>query len=249
MNTNSNGLVKQEETQLAITPMTMLSMAVSQGADLDKLEKLMALQERWEKNEARKAFSEALTAFKESPLIIDKDRHVKFNTSKGITEYDHATLGNICNIIGSELSKHGLSYRWNTEQNEGKIKVSCILMHIKGHSESISLEANADESGGKNSIQAIGSTVSYLQRYTLLAITGTATQEQDDDGRKGGMNFMDEGVLCDHLAAIEAATTTGEVAKAYLKAIEAASTIDDPNAMEQINKAKTVRLEVLKAPK
>ena len=240
-----------EPQSMAITPMTMLNMAVSQGADLDKLEKLMALQERWEANEARKAFAEALTAFKAVPISIGKDKHVSFATSKGKTEYNHATLGNVCNVIGEELSKHGLSYRWNTVQAEGKIKVSCVLMHVKGHSESISLEASADDSGGKNNIQAIGSTVSYLQRYTLLAITGTATQEQDDDGRKylKASDFMDEGVLCDHIAAIEAATTQAEVAKSYLIGIDAASTLKDQDAMDRLNTAKLAQLAKIKAAK
>ena len=46
----------------------------------------------------------------------------------------------------------------------------------------MTLSASADNSGSKNSIQAIGSTVTYLQRYTLLAITGLATEDMDDDG-------------------------------------------------------------------
>ncbi|MCR4319720.1 MAG: ERF family protein [Candidatus Brocadiaceae bacterium] len=230
-----------EQQGMAITPMSMLNMAVSQGADLDKLEKLMALQERWEANEARKAFSEALTAFKAEPLTIDKDKHVKF----GNTEYNHATLGNVCNIIGAALSKHGLSYRWNTEQNEGKIKVSCVLMHVKGHSESISLEAVADTSGAKNGIQAIGSTVSYLQRYTLLAITGTATQEQDDDGRGAGVK-MNAGVLADYLAAIDAAENMSALGKAYIPAIEIASVAKDIAAMDMLNEAKLERIEKIK---
>jgi hypothetical protein len=51
-----------------------------------------------------------------------------------------------------------------------------------GHSESTSLSASPDTSGSKNAIQAIGSTVSYLQRYTILALTGLATEDMDDDG-------------------------------------------------------------------
>lgn len=230
----------------AITPMDMLQMAVSQNADLDKLEKLMALQERWEANEARKAFAEALTAFKSDPITIDKDKHVKF----GNTEYNHATLGNVCNVIGSALSRHGLSYRWNTDQADGKIKVSCVLMHVKGHSESISLEAVADTSGAKNGIQAIGSTVSYLQRYTLLAITGTATQDQDDDGKSFGLkDIMDEGQLCDFIAAIEAATTLQEVSKIYLRAIDNASELKDQGAMDRLNNAKRASLSKIKGTK
>ena len=44
------------------------------------------------------------------------------------------------------------------------------------------MSASADTSGSKNSIQAIGSTVSYLERYTLYAILGLASADQDDDG-------------------------------------------------------------------
>lgn len=231
------------EKSVAITPMHMLQMAVSQNADLDKLEKLMALQERWEANEARKAFTKALSDFKAKGVVIGKDKHVSFNTSKGKTEYNHATLGNVCDIIGKALSEFGLSYRWSTEQNEGKIKVTCVLMHVLGHSESVSLQSGADESGGKNSIQAIGSTVSYLQRYTLLAITGTATQEQDDDGKGFSLaDIMDEGKLCDCLAAIEAATSKSEVAKVYLAAIQEASSLKDQEAMDRLNTAKDAAL-------
>jgi len=232
---------------VAITPMHMLQMAVSQNADLDKLEKLMQLQERYEANEARKAFTKALSDFKAAGVSIDKDKHVKY----GNTEYNHATLGNICNIIGSELSKYGLSYRWNTEQHDGKVKVTCILMHILGHSESVSLESGADSSGSKNAIQAIGSTVSYLQRYTLLAITGTATQEQDDDGSTGFKlsDIMDEGKLCDCLAAIESATNKGEIGKIYLGAIQEASSLKDQEAMDRLNSAKDAALSKLKGEK
>ena len=234
----------------AVTPMDMLNMAVSQGADLDKLEKLMALQERWEANEARKAFVLALSEFKADPLTVNKDKHVKFQTSKGITEYDHATLGNVTAIISEALSKHGLSYRWSTEQSDGKIKVTCVLMHVMGHSESVSLQAGGDDSGGKNSIQAIGSTVSYLQRYTLLAITGTATQEQDDDGKSFGLkDIMDEGKLCDYISAIEASTTTAEVGNVYLRAIDQASELKDQGAMDRLNKAKHAALSKIKGTK
>ena len=48
--------------------------------------------------------------------------------------------------------------RWNVEQTkEGRIAVTCILMHVLGHSESVRMESAADQSGGKNNIQAIGS--------------------------------------------------------------------------------------------
>lgn len=176
----------------AVTPMQMLAMAIERGADVGMLEKLMALQERWEANEARKAFVAALSAFKAEPPTIEKNKHVSFPNSKGgTTEYDHATLDQVANVIGAALSKHGLSHRWETEQMDGgMIRVSCILQHALGHSERVTLQASPDQSGGKNNIQAVGSTVTYLQRYTLLAAVGLAAKDQDDDGEGAGAGSM-----------------------------------------------------------
>jgi len=164
------------------TPATLLEIAVTQGADLDKLEKLMALQERWEANEARKAYHVAMAGFKSNPPTITKDKHVSFKTQKGVTEYDHTTLGHLTSAISAALSVHGLTAAWETGQEDKAITVTCRITHISGHSESTSLTAHPDDSGGKNRIQAVGSTISYLQRYTLMALCGIAAQDQDDDG-------------------------------------------------------------------
>ena len=164
------------------TPAQLLNIAIEKGADLDKLEKLMDLQMRWEQNNARKAYHEAMAQFKANPPEIGKNRHVKYQTAKGTTEYNHADLFNVTEKINSELSKYGLSASWTTAQGEKMISVTCKITHIQGHSESTTLSSSPDDSGGKNSIQAIGSAVTYLQRYTLLALCGLATREQDNDG-------------------------------------------------------------------
>lgn len=169
-----------------ITPMQMLGMAIEKGADIGALKGLMDLNERWQATEARKGFVSALNAFKANPPILVRDKHVKFQTSKGTTEYEHASLDQVSAELGKALALHGISHRWTMDQSGARIKVTCILTHVLGHSESVSLESPPDESGGKNSIQAISSAVTYLQRYTLLAATGMAVQGQDDDGAGAG---------------------------------------------------------------
>jgi hypothetical protein len=169
-----------------VTPLTMLNMAVAKGTSIEQLQQLMALQERWEANEARKAYVAAMNAFKADPPEVFKSKHVSFETTKGVTEYNHAKLEDAVDAIGMSLSKHGLSFRWDCEQLEGGIvRVTCIITHIQGHSERTSLQAGADQSGGKNNIQALASSVTYLQRYTLFAATGLAPKGMilDDDGR------------------------------------------------------------------
>lgn len=165
--------------EAVITPMQMLQIAVEKGADLDQLQKLMDLQERWEANQARKAYTAALTAFKAEPPKVVKNRHVSF----GKTEYDHATLDQVCDIVGSALAVHGLSHTWEIKQHENAaVEVTCVLTHEQGHSERVTLRGMPDDSGSKNLIQQVGSTVTYLQRYTLLAATGLATAEDNDGG-------------------------------------------------------------------
>lgn len=184
-------LTCQEEpeptTQVAIyNPQSLIQLAIQKDFDVERLKQLMELQERWQANEAKKAFVRAMTEFKKNPPKIFKDSHVKFDAGKGKVEYNHATLANVASVTADALSKHGLSARWETKQDSGQVYVTCIITHVDGHSESTCLNAAPDTSGSKNPIQAIGSAVTYLQRYTLLTITGLATNEFEDDGRASG---------------------------------------------------------------
>lgn len=165
------------------TPMEMLNRAVMSGASPETLEKMLALQERWEKNEARKAFDKAIAAAKAKMPTIVKNREVSFGAGK--TAYRHEDLAEIAKAIVPVLSEFGLSYRFRTNVTDKLIVVTCILSHEGGHSEENSLPGPADTSGSKNAIQSIGSTVTYLQRYTLKAALGLAASN-DDDGVSAG---------------------------------------------------------------
>lgn len=170
-----------------ITPMAMLQLAVEKGAAADQIEKLMDLHMRWEADQARKAFVAAMAAFKASAPKLTKNKHVSFPSKGGHTDYDHATLDAICATLDPPLTANGFVYDWETDQAEnGMVRVTCIITHGQGHEKRTTLAAMPDNSGGKNLVQAIGSTVTYLQRYTLLSGLGLATADADDDGRAGG---------------------------------------------------------------
>lgn len=172
-------MTKDTGTEVAtVTPSQLLELAVEGGADLEKLTKLMDLQERWEATEAKKAYARAFGAFKKDPPKLVRDKDVKF----GNTEYSHASLDNICPIITAALAVHDITHRWEVNQTDNFVMVTCILTHVLGHSESASMQSQPDTSGAKNAIQAIASAQTYLERYTLLAATGLAVQNQDDDG-------------------------------------------------------------------
>lgn len=183
-------------TQSMTMPQVM-QLAIKEKAGVETIEKMMALQERYEANEARKAYHVAMAAFKADPPEINKDAHVNFKSQKTgqVTDYKHATLANVTEKINKALSRQGLSAAWQQSQDEKGIAVTCKITHILGHSESTTLKATADISGGKNGIQGIGSTVTYLSRYTLLSLTGLATSEMDDDGVGSEAEYITEGQL------------------------------------------------------
>jgi hypothetical protein len=224
-----------------ITPMQMLSIAVSQGADLDKLQKLMDLQERWEANEARKAYVSAIGRFKANPPRIQKTKSVSF----GNTKYKHAELDIASEMIGAALAKEGISHRWEVEQREhGLICVTCILTHDQGHSERVTMQATPDTSGSKNAIQAVGSAVSYLQRYTLFAAVGIAPHGADDDAG-GGRKGMPEGQRADFFAAIDALSEKAESDRLWQSIAESCRQFGDVDAHEELRKAMLLKRKVL----
>lgn len=163
----------------AASPLGSALAFMQAGGNVEQLNHMMDLQDRWEANEARKAFTVAMTGFKAEPVEILKRKEVAFLDVK----YKHAELSDITDAIGAALAKHSLSYRWNVHQEGGAIKVDCILTHVLGHSETVTMSGAPDSSGKKNAIQQIASTTTYLQRYTLLAITGMSTKGMDDDGK------------------------------------------------------------------
>lgn len=171
------------EAQALSTPLRMLEIAVSQNADIAKLEKLMDLHRAWEANEARKAFVAAMAQFKAEPMNILKRKDVNI---PGGAKFKHATLADVVDGVVSNLSKYELSHKWITEQEGDAITVTCVITHAAGHSESTQLKAPPDAGPGRNKIQAIGSTITYLQRYTLMAVCGLAAKDMDNDGNSAG---------------------------------------------------------------
>lgn len=225
---------------VAVTPMDMLARAIERNMDPVTLKQLMDLADRFNAGEARKAFVIGLNAFKSDPPAIFKNKQVSFGTNK--TAYKHATLDNVSGVIGAALAKVGISHRWETEQLEGgMVRVTCVLTHVLGHSERVPLQASPDQSGSKNSIQAVGSTVTYLQRYTLLAATGMAVQDQDDDGRQGKGNAMADNVKADFLAAVDMVEMPEQWDKLWAQILAASTAAGDIAAHEELRAAMAKR--------
>lgn len=164
----------------SLSPLVM--MLANGHLNPEHIETAMLLQEKHDAYIARKAFSAAMSRFRSLAPVLKKDKTVSFSTAKGKTEYDHTTLGYMMSVINPILGHCELNLSWHPRQDGQTVYVTTKLSHVLGHSESIELFGTADTSGTKNSIQAMKSTVTYLQRAGAQSILGLSSGDDDNDG-------------------------------------------------------------------
>lgn len=249
--------VAAEPKSYAVTPMAMIDRALESGAGIETLEKLMALQERYEANNAKREYNAAVADARAEIGPISKNRTVDFTSKNGgsRTNYKFEDLAEIARTVDPVLAKHGLSYRYRTAQNGNTVRVTCVVSHRDGYSEETSLEAPADNSGNKNGIQGIGSTITFLQRYTLKAALGLAVAN-DDDGQKGGAPARAEPPVAQELTGKQCAELrtlieeTGSNLDLLLKAAGKAPSLEDihPSLFEKV-KARLLEKKATQAAK
>lgn len=181
-----NAITTIEETQAMRTvdaqpsPASLLAIAVQQGAGIDMIERLMALQERMVAASAKSEYDRAFSAFKGEAIQIIKRRKV---TDGPLKNKSYAELHDIVNAVTPALSRNGLSFAWKLTKDERDwLEVTCTVRHVSGHAETVSMGGPPDTGGAKNAIQARASAKTYLERYTLKAALGVAEQDDDTDG-------------------------------------------------------------------
>ncbi|WP_249729608.1 ERF family protein [Chelatococcus sp. YT9] len=161
--------------------------ALNPNVDIDKMQRLLDMQERILAREAKASFDAAFSQMQPELPIINENGGIKNKDDKVQSTY--AKWEDINEAIKPVLAQHGFSLRFRIGQDAGKIVVTGILSHREGHSEETSIHLPIDTSGSKNAVQAVGSTTSYGQRYTakaLLNITSRAKADRDDDGASAG---------------------------------------------------------------
>lgn len=190
-----NALVEKEQSVTRIpqqpVPATlqMILSAVKSGSDIERIKELMILHERFEKREAEKAFNGAMAAFRSEAMVIYKSKWVDIPNG---AKFFHAELANVCDAVIPNMSKYELYHKWIPKQRDDKmIEITCRISHSLGHFEDTTLFAPPDTLGNKSAIHAVASTVTLLERYTLLAAVGLAARGQDTNGAVPGSTTSD----------------------------------------------------------
>lgn len=175
----THALTRRDEAPGGELVLMFERLAKDPAVDVEKLERLIAMQERIMRHNAKAEFDGAFAEMQgELPEIGEKGQIIV----EGRVRSTYATNEDIQRAIKPILQKHGFSLRFRNEWTDGKLRIVGILSHRSGHSEQDEFIAGADTSGSKNAIQALGSTRAYGQRYTTLALLNIATRGEDDDG-------------------------------------------------------------------
>lgn len=179
-----------------MSPADLVSYAIQSGQSIDIIREAIALSKELKREQALEAFDAAVADAK-----AEIGPAVKNRTGNNSKRY--ADFAAYAAVVDPIIGKHGLSYRFRTTQDD-RIHVTCVLSHRSGHREETTLSGPSDTTGSKNAIQAIGSTLTYLQRYTLIQALGLAASE-DDDGQKSEQTEDDHPIDAKQIEMIKAA--------------------------------------------
>jgi len=184
-----------------ITPADLLRIAMERNdGDLDRLERLMAMDRQWRAEKAREAFNEDFARFKGMNIVIPKTKKVQQRAKSGGPgpTYMQTEFETVATMLQPALSSCGFGYRFDVKFERGEnggspwCFVTCLLEHRLGHVERLTLGGPPDDSGAKNPLQEMQSTSTFLMRHSLLSITGTAQAGKDNDGR-GARGYREDG--------------------------------------------------------
>jgi hypothetical protein len=161
-------------------------LATKPDLNIDVFERLLTMRRQEEDRAGERAFNVAMSLAKGDLQPVLKTRDVDFQSNKpgaARTKYKYENFADVQRVVDPVFARYGLSYRFSVAQGLDVVKVSCIVSHADGYTDKTTLEAKVDPgSTGMSMVQALGSALTYLQRYSLRAAIGLAAAI-DDDGR------------------------------------------------------------------
>lgn len=219
-------------------------LATNKDANLEVFARLMDERRREEDRAAERAFNSAMSAAKGELQPVLKTHDVDFTGKSGTrTKYRYEAFADVARIVDPVFSAHGLSYRFSVAQKVDQVIVTCIVSHADGYSERTSLEGKVDPGAtGMSMVQALGSSLTYLQRYSLRAAIGLAAAIDDDGRGAGGTSPKITGAQANELERL--IDETGRSQSTLLRLIGVESILD--MSIDQWTRAKEV-LDLAKA--
>lgn len=153
------------------------------NVDIDKLERLIAMQERIQARNAEVEFNRALNAAQAEM------RPISANASNPQTRSRYATFDKLDRALRRIYTHHGfsLSFDEGDSPKPNHVRVLCYVAHNAGHTRTYHRDMPADGKGAKGGdvmtlTHAAGAAGSYGARYLLKGIWNVAVGDEDTDG-------------------------------------------------------------------
>ncbi len=190
-------VLPMQATTQAVQVLTMLERVLSAPEfDIDRAERLWAMQKEIRAEQAKASFIEASSAMQAEIPAIKRTGQIK--NSAGTVQSTYAKWEHINEAIKPVLQRHGFALSFKTHQEGNAITITGILSHRDGHNETNSIVLAPDSSGSKNAPQAVVSAISYGKRTTAGALLNITSYDEDDDGR----TFGDKEKTDEHMAKV-----------------------------------------------
>lgn len=194
--TDGGSVVVAEPAQLPATsqpePNSLLPAIIkaSRDASVDvaKMEAMMRMQRELQADEARREAIEAFTRMSADLPRVKKNGTIDLGKGKPIA---FARWEDMDQVIRPLLTREGFTLSFNSAMREGGgLVVTGELMHVSGHVRTATIPLPLDTGPGRNNLQAVGSTLSYGKRYCAEMLLNIVREGADDDGVKGGAEFV-----------------------------------------------------------
>lgn len=171
----------ESQTPAGVSP--LVAMLASGQLQAEHVEQAMALQQKHDEYEARKAYNVDMAKAKAEMGVASKSQKNDFVGSS------YANLSDLIKAAGPALSKYGFNWSWKIDASEkGFITANCNMTHKLGHCETFPCRlpdaiviTSKKGTTVNNPAQAAGSARTYAKRYSFEDAVGIASQ--DDDGQ------------------------------------------------------------------
>jgi ERF superfamily len=183
-----------------VSLLNFVAMAVKDPAiDVTKLEALLRMQREIVADDAKAQFNQAFIRLQKRLPRIKKEGELTYPVNKNQPDGPQKHIASFAKwedidaALRPLLDEEGFALSFNTAPRPGEgggLLVTAILRHRAGHSQETSIPVPLDTSGGKNTLQGYGSTLSYGKRYAATAALNIVTEGEDDDGKRGGVRYI-----------------------------------------------------------
>ncbi|WP_458717027.1 ERF family protein [Pseudomonas gregormendelii] len=185
--------VQRVSAPIGVAPATESAMmiqmiqraAADPTVDVDKMERLMQMHERFVDRQASAAFNAAMVRAQQCIRpVVRRSLNTQTNSS-------YAKLEDIDQAISPVYTEQGFSLSFGTIDSPlaGHIRVICDVMHDQGHTKQYQMDLPLDATGiggktNKTGVHAHGSTNSYARRYLTMNIFNVVMVNEDNDGNR-----------------------------------------------------------------